>query len=373
MIRDDRGLYLRVDPNGRKYWILRYWEQGKEHQISLGPYPLIGLKDARVKRDEIQIERLKGNSPQTKRQRQEQKAQRQAQSFAHIVQEWEKVRLEGRTPGYIRSIRYKLTNYILPALKDRIISDITAQDVLRLCRQIEAEGHATTAQRVKNIIGQVFKFAVASGVADVDPTAFLRGALKPMSVRHYATLTDPDEIRGLVSAIHEYPYVVMRSALMFSVLTFARPGEVRKAEWAEIKGDLWDIPAERMKMRRRHLVPLSTQAQELLSELRTYTGTGRYLFPSSRGRGCVGGSSVMLALRNLGYTKDQITLHGFRAMASTILNENGWNRDVIERQLAHVQGGVRASYNHAEYLDQRRQMMQWWGDWLYQSSSEAME
>ena len=200
----------------------------------------------------------------------------------------------------------------------------------------------------------------------MDPTAALAGALRSHTEKHYATLTDPREIRILIQAMQVYPYPVLRAAMLFSALTFARPGEVRAATWAEIRDDVWDIPAARMKMRRRHLVPLSSQAQTVLSELRQFTGTEEYLFPSARGGGrCISEGSVRIALRSIGYTKEQITPHGLRAMASTILNENGWNRDVIERQLAHVQGGVRGAYNHAEYMKERRRMMQWWGDWLF--------
>ena len=329
--------------------------------MSLGPYPLISLKGARLKRDEIQIERLKGNSPQKRRQ-----ATTAGRTFASMAEEWLQVRMSTKTPRYVKTLQLRLDKYILPAIKNLSLDEITPQDVLKICRAIEEEGHYATAHRVRNLIGQVFKFAMILGAAKSDPSAYLGGALHAVPTRHFATLTDPDEIRALIRAIQNYPYIVHRSALMFSILTFARPGEVRKAEWAEIReNNIWDIPADKMKMKRRHLVPLSSQAQELLDELRMYSGGGQYLFPSPRGKGCIHENTVMLALRNLGYTKDQITLHGFRGMASTVLHENGFNPMIIERQLAHVQKNtVARAYNHAEYLNERRHMMQWWGDWL---------
>ena len=167
-------------------------------------------------------------------------------------------------------------------------------------------------------------------------------------------------------AIKAYPYVIMRCALLFSVYTFARPGEARSAEWNEIKDDVWDIPPEKMKMKRRHIVPLSVQVKAIIEELRPITGKGRYLFPSPKSDGnCMSDNGVRIALRVMGFTKEQITPHGFRAMFSTIANEHGWNRDVIERQLAHVEkNAVRGAYNHAEYMPERIKIMQWWADWL---------
>ena len=217
-----------------------------------------------------------------------------------------------------------------------------------------------------DVIGQVFRFAVASDLINFDPTYALNGALKPLHREHYATLTNPDDIAILMRAIKAYPYVIMRCALLFSVYTFARPGEARSAEWNEIKDDVWDIPPEKMKMKRRHIVPLSVQVKAIIEELRPITGKGRYLFPSPRSDGnCMSDNGVRIALRVMGFTKEQITPHGFRAMFSTIANEHGWNRDVIERQLAHVEkNAVRGAYNHAEYMPERIKIMQWWADWL---------
>ncbi len=359
MMRDDKGLYLRVDTSGNKYWILRYWEQKKERQISLGPYPDISLKDARIKRDEIQTARAKGETPLST-------IGRSPQIFADVVAEWLKVRMGDRAESYIRTIRLRLNKYILPEIGRTPLMKITSADVLKICRNIESLGHNETARRVKTLIGQVYSFAIAAGYAESDPTAALHRALKPQSRKHYATFTDSADIAMLMRAIRAYPYTVMRCAMLFSVYTFARPGEVRSAEWSEIKGDVWDIPAGKMKMKRRHIVPLSSQVKAVLDELRPITDEGRWLFPSPRNDGrCMSENGVRTALRAMGFTNAQIVPHGFRAMFSTVANEEGWNRDVIERQLAHVEkNAIRGAYNHAEYMPERIKLMQWWADWL---------
>ncbi len=360
MIRDDRGLNLRVDPSGRKYWIFRYWENKKEHQISLGPYPDLSLKDARIKRDELQTSRAKGENISASR------SEKVPRLFSEVVNSWLKVRMTGKAEGYLRTIHFRLNKYILPELGLISIKDIKAPDVLRLCRKIENTGHEETARRVKTVIGQIFRFAIASGWAENDPTSALIGALAPRNNKHYATLTNPSEIAILMRAIKAYPYTVMRCAMLFSIYTFARPGEIHAAEWSEIKESVWDIPAEKMKMKRRHIVPLSRQVKAIIEELRLLTGKYRWLFPTPRNHNkCISDSAVRMTLRTIGFTKEQITPHGFRAMFSTIANEHGWNRDVIERQLAHVEENtVRGAYNHAEYMPERIKLMQWWADYL---------
>ena len=361
MIRDDRGLYLRVDPSGRKYWILRTWTAGKERKTSLGPYPIVGLKDARIRRDEIQAARARGEDPFKK-------TPERPETFAQAVDDWLRSKMAAMSPGYLRVVRLRLKKYILPLMGDLRLDQITPGEILRLCRGIEARGSIETAARVRQIIGQVFRFAIAADLAETDPTSTLRGALQTAPVKHYAAFTSASDARRLMRTVREYPYPVMRAALLFSVLTFARPGEVRAAEWTEIDTERaeWRIPAEKMKMRRPHIVPLVRQAQQLLDELRPLTGAGRWLFPSPRNDGrCMSENGVRVALRSMGFTNEDVTPHGFRAMASTLLNENGWPPDVIERQLAHAERNqVRAAYNHAEYLEERRKMMQWYADWL---------
>lgn len=356
MLRDDRGLYLRIDPSGRKYWILRYWQNKKEHQLSLGSYPEISLKDARIKRDEIQTARAKGETP----------AAHSPQLFCDVVKEWLKVRMSDKTEGYLRTVIIRLNKHILPEIGTKELKQITSGDILRLCRKIEDNGRDDTAMRVKMLIGQVYRFAIAASYTDSDPTSALHGALRNHKKQHYPTFTNPAEIALLMKAVKSYPYTVMRCAILFSIYTAARPGEIRAAEWSEINGDFWEIPAEKMKMRRKHIVPLSSQIKAVLAELRPITGKNKYLFPSPRNDGrCMSENGVRVALRAIGFTKEQIVPHGFRAMFSTIANEHGMNRDVIERQLAHIeQNAVRGAYNHAEYMPERIKLMQWWADYL---------
>lgn len=362
-LHDDRGLYLRVDPNGAKYWILRYWLNGREHQKSLGIYPLLSLREAREKRDEIHKARARGDILTDKRR---------LPTFADVTEDWLHVRMTGKAAGYLKCIHFRLKKYILPALGDFPIDRITTGDVLRMCRRIENLGYIETAQRVKVLVGQVLRFAIAAGYIDSDPTVAMAGALKTAKRRHMATVTAPEEIAAIYRAMLDYPFPVMRAALLFSIYTAARPGEVRHAEWKEIQGGVWTIPAEKTKMRRVHIVPLSAQCQDVIRKLRDVTGGGRWLFPSPRGRGCMSENGVRVALRGLGFGKDVITPHGFRAMFSTVANEHGWDRDVIERQLAHVEANkIRGAYNHAEYMDKRVELLQWWSNYLEELLNNA--
>jgi integrase len=269
---------------------------------------------------------------------------------------------------HIKIVNMRLNKYILPALGALPLSDITSGTVLRLCREIESKGVIDTAKRVKIVIGQIFRYAIATDRADSDPTYALRGALQIRKEKHFPTITEPDKIAILMRRIDGYPYAVVRCAMKFSILTFCRPGEIRAAEWKEIDAEKaqWNIPEGKMKMKRPHIVPFSRQILAVLEELRPLTGYQKWLFPSARNDGrCMSKNTVRVALRAMGYGNDDLVPHGFRGMASTILNENGFSPDIIERQLAHSEkNSVRAAYNHAEYLPQRREMMQWWADWL---------
>jgi integrase len=358
MLTDGHGLGLEVRPDGKKYWILRYWVNRKERRTSLGPYPGVTLKEARQKSSAFRRAREAGKPIGFAEE-----------TFQTVAEEWmEKRILPKAAPSYTRTLRLRLNRLIYPALGHVKLADLTAGFILQLCRRIEDKGTVETAARVKQIIGQVFRYAIATDRADTDPTLALRGALQTRKARHYAAVTEPDEVGLLMRQIYAYPYDVVRCALALSALTFCRPGEIRQAEWAEVawaKSE-WRIPAEKMKMKRPHVVPLARQALELLEELRGYTGRGRWLFPSARGDGRpMSENAVRMALRSMGYANDQMTAHGFRAMASTNLNELGFEPDVIERQLAHSErNAVRAAYNRAEYLPERREMMQAWADWL---------
>ena len=356
-LSDGRGLILEVHPNGRKYWIVRLWRDGKERRKAVGVFPDVPLKAARER-----AQQLRSAGPDVEKTP-------SSKTFADVALEWLRTRmLPSRKPGYTRTVRIRLEKYILPELGDLKLNAITSGTVLHLCQNIEAHGTIETAARVRQIVGQVFRYAVATDRADADPTAALRGALQTRVVKHMATITDPQSIAALMRNIAAYPRFIVRCALRFSALTFCRPGEIRHAEWSEI--DLgaaeWRIPAEKMKMKRMHIVPLARQTVALLEELREVTGRWRYVFPSARMDGRpMSENTVRVALRTMGYGNDEMTAHGFRGMASTRLNEMGWAPDVIERQLAHLDANkVRAAYNHAEYLAERREMMQAWADWL---------
>ena len=359
-IRDEKNLYLYVTPSG-KYWIFRGWKDGKEFKKSLGSYPQVSLKDARVKRDEINAARARGEDPFIK-------SAKSSETFKDILNDWLDVKMSGNSEGYLRVINLRISKYILPELAGRKITEITSGDILRLCRSIEATGKTETARRIKIIIGQVFRFAIATDRAETDSTLAIAGALAPASGRHYAAITEPDRIAHLIRTIQAYPYPLLRYAMLFSALTFARPGEVRRAEWQEISLDRqeWRIPAEKMKMKRPHIVPLASQTLDLLLELKNITGCYRWLFPSARSDSRpMSENAVRVALRSMGFTNDEMTAHGFRAMASTTLHENGFQSEVIEIQLAHAEkNAVKAAYNHAEYLPERRKLMQWYADFL---------
>ena len=352
-LSDGNGLILEIRPSGKKYWICRIWQKGKEHRRSLGNYPDLSPKQARIKNIEMRNREMPTSEDM----------------FGAVYNEWLNVRVYDKlSPGYIRTITLRFQKYILPSLAKTPISEITSANVLSLCREIEKSGLSETSHRIKNLIGQVCRYAISTGRIEIDPTSALSGALSTPSNKHHATMTDKKDITLLLKACNAYTSVIVRHALMFSIYTFARPGEIRQAEWSEIDFDkkIWKIPADKMKMKRPHLVPLCSQVVELLQSLQQFTGYQHWLFPSARSdKRCMSDNTVRIALRTMGFEKEDITPHGFRAMASTVLNEHGFEPDIIERQLAHMQGNaVRAAYNHAQYLDQRREMMQWWSDWL---------
>ena len=366
MLRDDRGLYLEVQPNGNRHWRMRYWENGKERKISLGEYPMFSLKQARDKRDEMRLQRAQGIDPRA--------AQRKGLSFEAVATEWhEKQVVSKSSQKYAYKVMSILRRLIFPSIGNSDIQKVTAPDILMPLRAIEARGLNDTASTALQLCGQIFRYAVASGYAAGNPAADLRGALAPVIVKHNASLTDPRKIADLLRAMRSYSEigsVVVHNALWFSAYTFLRPGEVRRLEWQEVNIGTREIriPPEKMKMRRLHVVPLSSQVVNILEELTPITGRDKYVFPSIRSDGKpMSEATITVALRRMGFSSDEMSAHGFRSMASTTLYEQNWTPDAIERQLAHVEGNsVKAAYNYAEHLPERRKMMQAWADWLDQ-------
>jgi len=362
---DERGLYLLVTPDGGRWWRLKYRYAGREKLISLGVYPDVTLKQARERRDEARRLLADGIDPSAKRQ-----AERisRADTFRALATEWLALQ-KHLSPSTLDRDRARLERFIYPFLGAAPVSAITAQQLLATLRRIEARGTYETAHRVRAVVSRILRYAVATGRAEHDVSADLKGALAPRLRRNFPAITDPARIGELLRAIDGYiGQATTHAALRLAPYVFVRPGELRRAEWAEIDLERaeWRIPAHKMKTREPHIVPLSRQAVGILRELQPLTGHGRYVFPSLRTAAePISNNTLNAALRRLGYDKTEMVAHGFRAMASTLLNEQGWPPDVIELQLAHKERNkVRAAYNRAERLAERREMMQAWADYL---------
>ena len=359
-------MYLLVVPKGGKWWRIDYRFEGKRKTLSLGTYPEVSLKEARLRRDEARSILNDGIDPSHQRKPSEQAG---AHTFEAVAREWyAKFRMQWAASHAVKMLG-RLENDVLPWIGTRQIDRVEPPELLTVFQRVEGRGSLESAHRVQQLTSRVFRYGVATGRCTRDPTADLRGALPPARSGHFPTITNPKEIGALLRAIDGYQgSITTRCALQLAPLVFVRPGELRHAEWAEINltSAEWRIPGTKMKMKRDHLVPLAPQAIAVLQEIQPLTGIGRYVFPSTLSAGRpMSENTVNSALRRLGYMKGQFTGHGFRSMASTLLNENGWTPDAIERQLAHVEGNaVRAAYNYAEHLDERRRMMQWWADYL---------
>lgn len=390
-LRDEGGLFLEVPPTGNKRWRLRYFFDGKEKLVSLGVYPLVSLKEARAKRDKLRGQigdrdnpkdpsALRKHAREERKQALEVEAQAEvvdAQTFRKTALEWHQKRSTAKheskgtlwTPGHAARIWRGLETNILPWIGSTPINAITPPALLAVIRRIEARGTIETAHRDLSVCGQIFRFGVASGYCERDVAADLRGAITPVVHTHHAAILEPKAIGELLRNIEGYMGGhVVRCALRLAPYVFVRPGELRHAEWSEFNFEAaeWRIPAKRMKARRLHIVPLAKQALEILqNDLHPLTGDGKYLFPGRVSSRPMSENTINAALRAMGYSGDQMTGHGFRSIASTHLNEAGWHRDAIERQLAHAESNeVRAAYLHADFLAERRQMMQWWADAL---------
>ena len=380
---DGEGLYLLINPDGSRWWRLKYRYGGKERLLALGTYPGTGLKKARDKRDDARNLLDDDIDPNAHRKAEKAaRADRDAGSFEVVAREWHAKQSETWAAGHSERVLRRLVLYVFPRIGGEPIGNVTGPQLLDVLRRIEARGTVETAHRVKESLGAIFRYAVATHRATHDPSAALKGALATAQNKSYAAITEPKQVGELLRVIRGYSGAeITRCALQLLPLVFVRPGELRAARWEEFEFDVtppqpgkkpkhpdpqWRIPAARMKMREQHLVPLSTQAVAILRELHARTGPEGYLFPSVRGKSnYMSENTINAALRNLGYTSEQHTGHGFRHMASTLLHERGYKSELIERQLSHGdRNPMRAAYNFAEYLPERRKMMQEWADYL---------
>ncbi len=382
-LTDGGGLYLLINSTG-KYWRYNYRFNSKYKTLAIGVYPEVSLKEARILHDEARKKVNQNIDPSIHKKVQKLKQlEAGGNTFEHIAREWFEEFKETWVKSHsIRLIR-RLENDVFPWLGNRPIQEIEPPEILSLMRRVQSRGALESAHRVRNICGQVFRYAIATGRASRDQTADLRGALPPPRKRHFAAIKDPKEFGILLKAIDGYNGTfVVRCALQLSPLVLLRPGELRHAQWDEIdlENALWTIPVSRMKARRytkeenqtTHVVPLSSQAIAILKDLEPFTRSFPYVFTGARSRNRpMSENAVRTALRTMGYTNDQMTAHGFRATASTLLNEMGFNPDAIEAQLAHKdRNEIRAAYNRAQYMEERRIMLQSWSNYLDELKSE---
>jgi integrase len=368
-LSDGGGLHVLIQPSGSKLWRLAYRFAGKQKTLALGVYPIVSIEEARRHRDEAK--KLLARSIDPSVQRKVDKQAGKNSSFRGVAEEViAKLEREGRAQATLTKKRW-LLDFAYLAFGDRPVAKVTANELLALLRKIEAQGLYETARRLRSTCGMVFRYAIATGRAERDPSLDLRGALTVPRVEHRPTIVDPTSIGALLRAIDGFNgQPTTRAALRLAAYVFVRPGELRHAEWKEfdLQNAVWSIPAQKMKMRRPHRVPLARQSLAILRELEEITGNSRWLFPSVRSvTRPISENTLNAALRRLGYGSDEMCTHGFRSMASSRLNEMGrWNPDAIERQLAHQEANaVRRAYTHgADYWPERVRMMQLWADYL---------
>jgi integrase len=370
-LSDSQGLFLIVTPSGGRLWRMAYRFNGKQKTLIFGKYPAITLAKARDHRDAARALLAEGKDPADVKKEQVRQQQAHAEeTFGLIAEEWlGRLKLEGRSSSTLSKVEW-LLEFAFPALEQRPISEITAPEVLSVLRTVEVRGRYESANRLRGTLSRVFRYAVATGRAKHDVVGDLRGALITPKPKHRAAILEPKALGGLLRAIDGHDgQPTVRIALRMAPHVFVRPGELRSAEWKEFdfETNIWTIPAEKTKMRRPHKVPLSRQVLALLREIHLITGKSRFLFPSVRSEDRpITDNTLNAALRRLGYDKTEVTAHGFRATASTLLNEtNKWHPDAIERQLAHVEGNdVRRAYARGDHWAERIKMMQSWSDYL---------
>ncbi len=375
---DGLGMYLLVQPTGGKLWRLKYRVNGKEKLLSLGAYPDVLLGAAREKRDAARLKIAAGIDPAEIRKLEKRAiAGLVADSFESVAREWMAKRIPVWSVNYAAQTQATLERDLFPWIGSRPVAELTAPDLLGCLRRIEQRGHVETAHRVLGAAGQIFRYAVATGRIASDPSRDLKGALEPAKGGHYAAILEPVALGALLRDIDAYSGgLVVRSALQLLPMLFVRPGELRLAEWSEfdLSAAAWVNPGHKMKMKRDHIVPLSRQAVAVLKELQPLTGHRRHVFAGDRDNTRpISEAALNGALRRMGYNKDTLTAHGFRATARTLLAEAlHFPPEVIEHQLAHkVAGPLGDAYNRTQYLDERRKMMQAWADYLDELRSGA--
>lgn len=370
-VADFEGLFVLVKPTGSHLWQMKYRVAGKEKLLSFGAYPAVSLARARQLRDEARAVLAAGRDPgEVKQERKREERDKRGITFASQAEAFiDKARREGKAQATMDKTEW-LLGMAIDAFGSKPISEVTPPMILDCLRRVEARGNYETARRLRAKIGAVFRYAVANGVAETDPTYALRGALTTPTVTPRAAILDPVELGALLKAIDVFHgQVTTRLALQLLAILVQRPGELRHATWAEFDTEarVWTIPQDRMKMRRPHRVPLPNQAIVLLEELRPLTGSGTYLFPSLRSwQRPMSENTLNAALRRIGYSGEEMTAHGFRASFSTLANESGlWNPDAIKRALAHVEGNsVRRAYARGEHWEERVRLADWWAGFL---------
>lgn len=369
---DEKGLYLEIHPNGSKLWRYKYRYIGKQKRLALGRYPEIGLAEARRRRDEAWRMLEAGADPLAERKHDKLVAKfKAANSFGDIAKEYiDKMVAEGRADTTTTKANWLLEQ--LAPIASRPVANLKPLDVLAALKRIEAKGKHETARRCRSFASRIFRYAVATGRGETDPTSLLRGALVTPRVTHHAAILEPDQVGELLRAIDNYSgHAVTRLAMQIAPHVMARPGELRVAKWPEfdLDGAVWKIPAERMKMRRPHAVPLSRQVLSYLEELLPLTGPDGFVFPAFHtSLRPLSENTINQAFRRMGYAQGEVTAHGLRTTASTLLNESGeWSPDAIERSLAHADANsIRGIYNRGRYWEERVAMHQWWSDYLDQ-------
>ena len=369
---DSKGLYLLVKPNGSKLWYYKYRFGGIEKKMPLGAFPEIGLGAARDERDRAKVSITDGIDPMRERKREKSQIKLGAENtFGSVARAYieDKMVGEGRAEATLRKARWFL-DLLKPAIGNMPINDVDPQLMLAALKKLEAKGNLETAKKCRSFASRVFRYGAAMGLCQNDPTAILQGALITPKARHYAAILEPEKLGELLRAIDGFEcYPVTKLALKIAPHIFVRPGELRHGEWEEIDWDkaTWTIPAGKMKARRTHVVPLSRQVLELFRKLKPVSGGKGFIFPAFHTRlRPMSENTINAAFRRMGFTKDEVTAHGLRSTASTMLNESGlWHPDAIERALAHGDSNaIRGVYNRGNYWDERVKMAQWWSDYL---------